>query len=1324
MDSSRIINVGLLEGKVNWSTWKYKITICLRGVPGALDVIQGRLVEPSTIADDATSEVRASYKIELEKFQKADCNALLILTTNMTEETLKKIMRLTSAREVWLELHKIFDGISEDKVYNTCLQFFGFEKNPDDDVTTHISKLKTLWSQLKQEMANDDKNNSEMSDLFLICKILGTLPDEYFSFKSSWMLMSKNERTVDNLTNQLCAYEQALIKQSGSSVQQALIADSSKQQFQGVSTDTRKKKKRIICNYCKKSGHVIKVCRKWIADGRPPKSAKMESDTNMILITMNSTVINTETPSCRDDWYVDNGATSHILNNLNVFRTFQPFSTEHLVTTANGEKITAIGKGEVDVEAEVNGKWHKITLTDVWCVPGIQRNLFSVLSAQDKHSESQFISSAEVCNFKVNNKVILVGTRQRNGGLFKLAVRSLNPKSTEVNTVSKENLLQLYHERFGHQNKRHIKSLIGRELGVNVEINSEICEGCIYGKAHRLPFGTRLRSTKPGELIHTDVCGPFQESMSRYRYFVLFKDDYTRFRTIYFLRQKSEVAEKLGQFLAETKTLGHTIKELLSDNGLEFDNKEVRKILQRNGIIQRLVMPYTPEQNGSSERENRTVVETARAMMHAHENISQKLWAEMICSANYILNRTGPTQVEGTSPFELWYGKKPGLKHLRIIGSTCYVHVPKKQRTKMDRKATKGILVGYDQDDGYRVYCQEDGKLHRSRDVIFEEKLVKQQDVALPGSSVGPNLSKETKLTKSDEIETQNEDTEDELWELDDSENDGTLKGIEEDDEEISSIRKLRNRTNLKPPQKFQDYVMLTSTFFDEPETHYDAMKSSNRESWIEAMDHEMKALQENDTWEMVQLPPGRRAISNKWVYRLKTNADGSIDKFKARLVIKGFSQRKGVDYDQTFSPVARMSTIRTLISVAANERMKLAQIDVSTAFLYGDLKETIYMQQPEGYNDYSGRVCRLKKSLYGLKQAPRCWNEKFCSYLLELGFKRSEADPCLFVKEKGKQKMFFVLYVDDGLVAFKDDQQLQNLLKDVKRKFKITSKSASYFLGMEIERKEDGSFHIGQPLYTEKLLEKFNMNKCKTVSTPIVKDNDEVESPRNSDFPYRQAVGGLMFLMCGTRPDIAYAVSVVSRNLESPTERDVVRVKRIFRYLRGTADHRLIYKTNPGEGNFVCYSDADHGGDLGTGRSTSGVLCLYSGAPISWMSQRQASVAISTTEAEIVAASEAAREIIWLKQLLTELGQLKDAPVLLVDNEAAIRLAQNPEFHRRTKHIRIRHFFVRELVTAGVMQVSKVDSEKQLADIFTKPLFSIRFHELCIRMGIRKVIK
>lgn len=712
--------------------------------------------------------------------------------------------------------------------------------------------------------------------------------------------------------------------------------------------------------------------------------------------------------------------------------------------------------------------------------------------------------------------------------------------------------------------------------------------------------------------------------------------------------------------------------------------------------------------------------------MYAHGNIEQTLWAEMIRTANYILNRTGPSRVSGISPYELWYGRKPGLRHLRVIGSTCYAHVPKQNRKKMDRKAKKGILIGYDNDDGYRIYCKEDCKLIRSRDVIFEENTLEHRAEVHVPENIDTIDEKQDSIPEDHQIDNDvpvDDEEKDEFFDVNEDVDVGEEDQEQQVEEKDVIARRLRDRSSLKTPSRLQYNVSYLSTIFQEPETYNEAMKSDQQNEWKVAMNREMKALEENKTWELVNLPPGKKAIANKWVYKVKTNSNGSIDKYKARLVIKGFSQRRGVDYDQTFSPVARTSTIRTILSVAANDNMKLMQIDVSTAFLYGDLQETIYMRQPEGHDDGSGKVCPLKKSLYGLKQAPRCWNEKFSNYLINLKFQRSEADPCLFVREKGQGKMFFVLYVDDGLIAAENEHDLRSLITDLRKEFKITNKPASYFLGLEIKRGQDGSVIVSQTNYTENLLEKFNMSTCKAVSTPIIKDNDVEESPQNSEFPYRQVVGALMFFMCNTRPDIAYAVSVVSRNLEHPTERDVLRVKRILRYLRGTTNHGLIYKIDLGKGIFDCYSDADHGGDSGTGRSTSGVLCLYSGAPISWMSQRQSSVAISTTEAEIVAASEAAREIIWIKRLLAELGHLKSIHILQVDNEAAIRLAQNPEMHRRTKHIRIRHFFVRELVTAEEIAIAKVDTENQLADILTKPLFSIRFRKLCNNMGVYKLL-
>ena len=400
---------------------------------------------------------------------------------------------------------------------------------------------------------------------------------------------------------------------------------------------------------------------------------------------------------------------------------------------------------------------------------------------------------------------------------------------------------------------------------------------------------------------------------------------------------------------------------------------------------------------------------------------------------------------------------------------------------------------------------------------------------------------------------------------------------------------------------------------------------------------------------------------------------------------------------------------------------MHLAQFDVSTAFLNGKLEEEIYMHQPEGFSDGTNRVCKLKKSLYGLKQAPRCWNKHFSSFLITHGFKVTESDPCLFIRENENSKILLALHVDDGLIASSSKEEADKFLSELKQEFKIKISSGNYFLGLEIEKQADGSIIVRQKKYTKSILEKFGMKDCRPVHTPIVNESSEEGKADDETikFPYRSAVGALIYLMSGTRPDIAYAVGVVSRSLENPTHTDVIRVKRIFRYLKGTTNYGIKYDANSKDCCLEIFSDADHGGNLTTGRSTSGVVSIYAGGAISWVSQRQASVAISTIEAEFVAASDASREVIWLKRLFSELTGTSLKPRLYIDNEAAIKLAHNPEYPRRTKHIRIRHFFVRECVNDNELEVYKIGTNEQLADILTKPVEKQRLKTLSQGMGL-----
>lgn len=483
-----------------------------------------------------------------------------------------------------------------------------------------------------------------------------------------------------------------------------------------------------------------------------------------------------------------------------------------------------------------------------------------------------------------------------------------------------------------------------------------------------------------------------------------------------------------------------------------------------------MAMPYTPEQNGAAERENRTLVESGRSMLHA-KDLPLKLWAEAVNTAAYILNRTGPTSVNEKTPFELWFGKESTpIEHFKIFGIECYVHVPKQKRQKWDEKGQKGIFIRYcDEKDGYQIWIQDKDTVIRSCNVIFKSELSLCQTSKL---KLNTNSVKSTEEAKVDKDRCFQDDTDEELPVQED------VGECKQKKEEIScssihqpagSQHKLRDRKLLKCPQRYDEYAMMAESC---PSSFDDAMDSVEKLHWKEAMDDEMQSLQENQTWKLVQLPPGKRLVDNRWVLRIKTKADGSVDRFKARLVAKSYMQKPGTDYDEIFSPVARFDTVRTIISVAANERMHLAQFDVKTAFLYGKLEEEVVMKQPDGYDDGTGRVCLLIKSLYGLKQAPRCWNKQFIEFIKAQGLRASDADPCMFYRIKDGRKFIVVIYVDDGLMAATDSDEIDLFLEELQRKFKITAGSVDCFLGMQIKRENDGSISINQKTYTSKILD------------------------------------------------------------------------------------------------------------------------------------------------------------------------------------------------------------------------------------------------------------
>ena len=453
------------------------------------------------------------------------------------------------------------------------------------------------------------------------------------------------------------------------------------------------------------------------------------------------------------------------------------------------------------------------------------------------------------------------------------------------------------------------------------------------------------------------------------------------------------------------------------------------------------------------------------------------------------------------------------------------------------------------------------------------------------------------------------------------------------------------------------------------------------------------------------------------------------MERYKARLVAQGFSQKFGTDYDETFCPVVRMESLRTLIALAIQNGLKLHQIDVTTAFLNGELKEEVFMKQPEGFivKGQEHLVCRLKRSIYGLKQSPRCWNSALDSQLKKMGFIQADSDPCIYRASVG-ETFFIGVYVDDIVLAAKGEKRLNEVKKSLAEHFDIKDMGRlHYFLGMKvIQNEESNEIWIGQPAYTQNLFQKFGMENAKAVKTPVdmsVKLVKAIESEDSVDQQlYQSAVGGLLYLSIGTRPDIAYAVSNVAKFSSHPTNKHWIAVKRIMRYLKGTSDLSLLYTK---EGSYKCigYSDSDWGGDLDDRKSTSGYLFQIGGGPVSWRSKKQSSVALSTAEAEYMALASAGQEAVWMRLLTAELcGNSMKELTIFEDNQSAIQMSKNPKFHGRAKHIGIKFHFIRELVSDGAVKLQYCLTEEMIADMLTKGLSPDRFTKLRHMAGVRSM--
>ncbi|GKB73282.1 retrotransposon protein, putative, ty1-copia subclass [Tanacetum coccineum] len=736
------------------------------------------------------------------------------------------------------------------------------------------------------------------------------------------------------------------------------------------------------------------------------------------------------------------------------------------------------------------------------------------------------------------------------------------------------------------------------------------------------------------------------ESMSGCRYFLSIVDDYSR--RVYFLRHKNETFSKFKEWkqLVENQT-GRKLKKLRMDNGLEFCNQEFNNLCKESGIARHLTVAGTPQQNGLAERMNMTLLNKVRCLL-IQSGLPDSFWAEATVTATYLINRSPSTTLEKKTPMDLWSGHPANYEMLRIFGCVAYSHV---NQGKLKPRAIKCIFLGYPEGvKGYRLWRLDDvkPKIIISRDVVFNESLMYKDtlkgagaadsgkevefEVELQGSRVEPTVDPHTGENPGNEDEEQDEGPQQQNLDnyvlvCDRAKRTTTIHARYRDEGNISLSRPSGSKVDDMAAYAF---AIAEEEDTHEPITFQEAINSSEKDEWVRAIKEEMSSLKKNHTWELVDQPPGQKLISCKWLYKIKERIEGiQKPRYKARVVAQGFTQRARIDYNK-----------------------------------------------PPGFEEGTGnKVCLLKKSLYGLKQSPMQRYKRFDVYMISNGFSRNSYDSCVYFKEFAPgMYIYLLLYVDDMLVACKSKSEIEYTKGLPRKEFAMKELGpARKILGMEIVRNRGSrTLKVSQSGYVQKILNNYRMDKGKSVSVPL-----------GAHFKVSLKDCSLMYLMVCTRPDIAYAVSIVSRYLANPG---------------------LVYGRDRGKHVDVDgFMDADYAKDPDKGRSITRYVFMVHGCVVSWKATLQHVVALSTTEAEYMALTEAVKESIWLKGLLIELGVNLRSVVVNYDNQSAIHLSRNAMFHERTKHINVRYHFIREIVESKEIEVAKIGTKDNAADAFTK---------------------
>jgi transposase InsO family protein len=899
---------------------------------------------------------------------------------------------------------------------------------------------------------------------------------------------------------------------------------------------------------------------------------------------------------------LDTGCSQHTFckkSDFDEIRYFQPHEMNHGITGIGKTFFQPIGVGTVKINCSVQDSRRQqvmktLYLTNALYCPSLQANLISASQLLDKDINISLTKSG--CVIAAPDGDTAAEARAEHG-LFLLTTWSDQQRALAAYSSSNDPIHRLWHERMGHLGMQNLKKLQNMSTGLDLShLPHEdcTCEACLKGRMRDVPHRHSLaQNTKPYEVIFSDVEGPMSVTGHEgSRFFVTFLDACTKESEVSLVKYKSEVPAMFRRYKAskERPNEGRVIRRVHSDGGGEYLGFDFQLDLAEEGITFTYSTPASQQQNGTSERLNLTLLNKAHAMMDGSE-LPKKYWPEAVIHANYLRNRS-PVNSLKTTPFEAATGRIPDLSHIRVFGCKVWYRQGSqaKFKTLVDDKAIPGTFLGFGGSHIIRI-LNDQGRIVRATAAHFQE-----QRTGPPGGAKRQCLERLDYNDESDlPIRTAWFSDPDGVQTLETSHipiPTTSPRGHEPREPYNLRSQGITPLAHLSTAKAFALMADMIPAEPYEPKSWKDAMSHNGREKWFQAANDEMDSLISNSIWSLVDPPANRNVLKGRWVFKYKRGPSGDVIRYKARWVVKGYEQQQGIDYHETFASVVKPMSYKALFAITAAVDLEIEQMDVKTAFLYGAVQEDIFVEQPHGLSDGSGRVCKLNKALYGLKQSPRVWYKTLSTFLCEAGFTPLDADHSVFVKNS----TYIAVYVDDLLLVGPNKVDIQLIKSQLSQRFKMTDMGPiAYYLGMTVSRdRQNRILRLGQRSYLTEGIKTMGLWNSSQQKTPVNTGHLEPAGEGYCAEPefktqYQSAVGTLMYAMLGTRPDIAYAVSSVSRYAANPTKAHMAAVKRIFSYLRGTLDLQLTFR---GElTDLVGYSDSDWGGDPITHRSTAGFV-------------------------------------------------------------------------------------------------------------------------------------